>query len=38
MLSKNTMYLQNGRNSLNNKQEHCVYNIRCENNNKIYIG
>jgi hypothetical protein len=27
-----------GRNSLNNIQEHFVYNIRCENNNKIYIG
>jgi hypothetical protein len=27
-----------GSNSLNNIQEHFVYNIRCENNNKIYIG
>jgi predicted GIY-YIG superfamily endonuclease len=24
-------------NSLNNIQEHFVYNIRCENNNKVYI-
>ncbi len=23
---------------MNNIQEHFVYNIRCENNNKIYIG
>jgi hypothetical protein len=26
-----------GSNSLNNIQEHFVYNIRCENNNKLYI-
>ncbi len=25
-------------NSLSNIQEHFVYNIRCENNNKVYIG
>jgi hypothetical protein len=27
-----------GSNSLNNIQNHFVYNIKCENNNKIYIG
>jgi hypothetical protein len=24
--------------SLNNTQKHFVYNIKCENNNKVYIG
>ncbi len=32
------MCLKKGRNSLNNIQEHFMYNITCENNNKIYIG
>jgi len=38
MLSKNTMCLKKGRNSLNNVQKHFMYNITCENNNKVYIG
>jgi predicted GIY-YIG superfamily endonuclease len=38
MLSKNAMYLQKRSNALNNIQKHFVYNIRCENNNKLYIG
>jgi hypothetical protein len=32
------MYLQKGSNSLNNIEEHFVYNIRCGKNNKVYIG
>ncbi len=38
MLSKNTMCLKKGRNSLNNIQKHFMYSITCENNNKVYIG
>jgi predicted GIY-YIG superfamily endonuclease len=32
------MCLKKGKNSLNNIQEHFMYNITCENNNKVYIG
>ncbi len=32
------MCLKKGRNSLNNIQEHFMYIITCENNNKVYIG
>jgi hypothetical protein len=38
MLSRNAMCLQKRGNFLNNIQEHFVYSIRCENNNKVYIG
>jgi predicted GIY-YIG superfamily endonuclease len=32
------MCLKKGKNSLNNIQKHFMYNITCENNNKVYIG
>jgi predicted GIY-YIG superfamily endonuclease len=38
MLSKNAMYLQKRDKLLKQHKEHFVYNIKCENNNKIYIG
>jgi hypothetical protein len=39
MLSRNAMYLQKREQLLEqNTRALCVYNIRCEKNNKIYIG